>query len=786
MRSKLILLLLCFFPVFGMGQIVLEGRVADESGKSLENCVVVQLARKDSVVLATGMTDSLGLYKIYTSQWENTCLYVAYFSYLPVYQNVSGDGLMPEIRLQSAPLQLDEVMVKGEKPAFTRKGDRFIFKIPESFASKDAFEVLKYTPLLNITDKEFSIIGKEGTTVYLNGRRSHMPVEAIRMMLASLSAERIERVEIITQPGSENRADDVGGIINIVLKKNLPEVLTGRLTVGMSQSYYNGQNISTNLMYAQNKLNVSLGGYFNRWKNRQENGEEMHYFSTEQSVLNRDVGRKENYNGAMYLNMDYKINDKNTVAVNFYYSKNKDKTKTETTGQYYTRSQSQPDSIFTGVRTRKSPVDYFNAGIAYTLLTDTLGSKFDIDLNYDHSSTSVHNFNHFKRFARGQDYREKTDMMLQNYSALFSYLHVVDSKSNLMGGGEFYSTNSDHDYFYGYLQGNEYQRDTTKTNRYLFRDYLGALFVRYDLSNLRFSLSLGVRGEYYYRNGLQLMTNERMRSGQFNLFPFLAFGWDINRRHALSLSYRSGIQRPGYQQLNPFKKYINPALYEENNPTLLSMKQYSVELSYTLLQSYVFLCTYGYLKDPYAQFVLPVGENMAKQVQANFNHSQNINFTFSGRKNLFHDYLSLSASAVFMCVLPNGKVGNTEITDRQGMAQVNAMAMVKISKQHKLDCSVDYRYDSPPLFGEIADFDSNHALNITIQKQFGRSNLTLIMHDLLANDSRVDNTFASYRHSTFSKSYREVSIVYTYNFGNNSNRTARQVQKSSAVGRVKQ
>ncbi len=69
---------------------------------------------------------------------------------------------------------LKAVTVYGQKE-FERKADRFIYTPNKSIAEgNSAIDLMRYVPLIQYDEKTnaFSIIGKSGTTVYINNRKT--------------------------------------------------------------------------------------------------------------------------------------------------------------------------------------------------------------------------------------------------------------------------------------------------------------------------------------------------------------------------------------------------------------------------------------------------------------------------------------------------------------------------------------------------------------------------------------------------------------------------------------
>ncbi|MEL7160515.1 MAG: outer membrane beta-barrel protein, partial [Bacteroidota bacterium] len=63
--------------------------------------------------------------------------------------------------------------------------------------------------------------GRTGVTILLNGKRTRLPPQALLASLASMSADRVEKIELLTSPGARYDADGTAGLINIVLRQKV-------------------------------------------------------------------------------------------------------------------------------------------------------------------------------------------------------------------------------------------------------------------------------------------------------------------------------------------------------------------------------------------------------------------------------------------------------------------------------------------------------------------------------------------------------------------------------------
>ncbi len=113
----------------------------------------------------------------------------------------------------------------------------------------------------------------------------------------------------------------------------------------------------------------------------------------------------------------------------------------------------------------------------------------------------------------------------------------------------------------------------SESNDFLYKEQVAAAYLLYshDIGS-KVSIEAGVRGEYTFSDGrLQNVTgqdeNTNLRN-YFNLFPSLGVNYQINEKNSLSLNYGSRIERPAYQDLNPFEYLLDELSYWKGNPFL--------------------------------------------------------------------------------------------------------------------------------------------------------------------------------------------------------------------------
>jgi iron complex outermembrane recepter protein len=100
----------------------------------------------------------------------------------------------------------------------------------------------------------------------------------------------------------------------------------------------------------------------------------------------------------------------------------------------------------------------------------------------------------------------------------------------------------------------------------------------------KWNLTLGLRGEQTHIKTRQVKGDKRFTNDYFKLFPSAFYNYKLNEDKTLGFSVSRRIDRPGYQQLNPFLFQIDASVYATGEPHLRPQLTWSYEASYTVKQ----------------------------------------------------------------------------------------------------------------------------------------------------------------------------------------------------------
>lgn len=182
--------------------------------------------------------------------------------------------------------QLEEVVVKGEKPRIKGEDGVLVVDLPSLVKDKpvtNILEALGYLPGVVSDNGMIGLAGASEVSIILNGEPTEMPVQALYRLLYSTPVDRLKNVEIMYAAPAKYHVS--GALINIVLKTpRAIDGLTGQVNGGYTQRHYSSFDGSVMATYALKDwifdLNVSLSHnkrheHQETWSNHMVDGQRM-------------------------------------------------------------------------------------------------------------------------------------------------------------------------------------------------------------------------------------------------------------------------------------------------------------------------------------------------------------------------------------------------------------------------------------------------------------------------------------------------------------------------------
>lgn len=621
--NLLILGFLCFAQT---GKIA--GSVKDGSQKTVESATITLHRSKDSAVAKVVVANKDGLYGFENIPDGRYFVSISAIGHTKGYsETFEVNPNNPSITLKTIELipqlkQLSGVMVISRKPLIEQKIDRTIINVEASVTNvgSSALEVLEKSPGVTVDkDGNISLKGKQGVLVMLDGRPAYLSGSALSDYLKSLPASAIDQIEIMTQPSAKYDAAGNSGIINIKSKKNKQVGFNGSLTANYQQGIYWKSNNSLNLNYRTGKVNVFANFNMNKGNGFQQLDILRRFkdpatknitaiFEQETNMRNRDLFSTSKTGADYFLNKNTTIG---IVATGF--------TKPAKFSSQSTSFLKNNQSVIDSIVTAQSNINgnWKNGGINFNFRHqfDSTGKEISADVDYlSYRSNDQQNFTDTTYnpdwTLRHQDLlRSKLPSTINIYSAKVDYVQTLGKDVKMETGLKVshVQTNNEANYFNVFTTGDEV--DYSKTNNFYYKEDVNAAYVNLNKQYKKIGVQLGLRYEYTSYSGNQLGNAVRKDSSftkaYGSLFPTLFVSYQANKDNQFAVSYGRRIDRPDYQDLNPFLFFLDQHTYQAGNPYLQPQFTNNFEITHTykgfLTTSFNYSHTLNYMNETFEQ-----------------------------------------------------------------------------------------------------------------------------------------------------------------------------------------
>ncbi len=196
--------------------------------------------------------------------------------YSPVFE-VGNTRLIKDVGtivLKEANRQLGEVVIKADKPQVQQTAEGVTVNVQNSIMTQGSsvLDVLQRSPgvILDQHNNTISLNGKTGVMVMLDGRLMRMSMDQLITLLSGMSADNIDKIELMNTPPAKYDAEGNAGIINIVTKKNKKRGTNGSITLTAGYGMYEKASAGFNINHNTGKLN--LYGSYSYWHDHDYGG----------------------------------------------------------------------------------------------------------------------------------------------------------------------------------------------------------------------------------------------------------------------------------------------------------------------------------------------------------------------------------------------------------------------------------------------------------------------------------------------------------------------------------
>lgn len=767
----------------------ITGKAINEQGKAVPQANILLTNVADSSLAKTEVSTQDGSFTIEDIQPGDYSFFISRKTDIVTGTlHITSDTSLGNMTLHPAGKELNESVVRAQRPLIEVAADKLVVNVAGSIINtgSTALEILAKSPGVRVDQNDnISLKGKQGVTIMIDGKISPLSGNDLATMLKNMPSQQIDKIEIISNPSARYDASGTAGIINIKTKKEKAAGLNGTITGGYAQGIYPKANGGINMNFRKGKWNIT-GAYsysfrqgFNRLDldRRFYNTNEELMYSYDQ--MNNAVFPFHNQNGS--LGVDYTASSKTTVGL----SVNRGRTNFNNRMDNSSSTKDQNDDvIYYFITTGRHHNIWENATMNSYLhhQFDTLGTELSIDVDYArYWSNTNQNFLTAYTLPSGTqflpDYLLSTDMtgLTQIRSVKADYSMPVKTTKIDAGIKSSYVTADNEPLYYDMSNGTA-MLDTSKSNHFIYSENINAAYLNLQHDFTKVSTQFGLRAEQTIAKGDQVITSQSFDRNYIQLFPSLAGQYHLNKDNDIGITLSRRIERPNYEQLNPFKFFIDKTTYRQGYPNLAPATTYAIELSHTWQQRFITTLGYSETKNVITQVIQPSDQQDSITVQTDKNLDVMKYFGLNGAYNFqpakwWNAALNFNAYYAFY----EGNVANTPLSNGRPTFDINLTN--SISLPWSLNAELSCFYQARQLYAYM-DVNPNWMLNIGLQKSFlnRKLNVRLNATDLFlhGNPSATVN-FTGYQEKfVVRRESRQFTVSVSYRFGAKGNMQQRR------------
>ncbi len=578
-----------------------DGKISGNE-KPVEAAAISLLNAKDSSVVKIAVTDKSGLFsldKIKNGKFLVSAEAVGFSKYYSETFSLDAKNAnytLKDVVLKATSQQLSTVVVTASRPLIEQKIDRTVVNVDASPTNVglSALEVLEKSPGITVDkDGNISLKGKQGVLVLVDGKPTYLSAQDLANLLKNMPSVNLDQIEIMTNPPAKYDASGNAGVINIKTKKNKIKGFNGSVTLGAGKGINPKTNNSVNMNYRTGKVNL-FGNYsFNANKGMQQLDLTRKFYDSNnalESVYEQTTKMTPNFQMHSFkAGVDYFVTKKTTlgVVVNGYVNPG-----TFTSNGVTNIYDAHNNLTATTLANNNNKEKWNNIGGNFNLrhVFDTTGTELTSDFDYmNYKATMNQMFEN--QFYDPQGIKIQNDEVLRGnlpsniniYTAKVDFTKPLKHEAKFEAGVKTSFVKTDNNAFYDTLDGaGKWQEDMRRTNHFIYNENINAAYVNYSRPlSKKWSAQLGLRLENTVSKGQQLTTNTEFERNYTQLFPTAYVGYKVNEKNQLALSYGRRIQRPDYEDMNPFYYFLDKYTYQVGNPYLKPQFSHNIELNHT-------------------------------------------------------------------------------------------------------------------------------------------------------------------------------------------------------------
>lgn len=785
MRNPFFTFFLCMVLSSVSGNTI-KGIITDENKHPVEFANILLHQHGNPNFLNGATSDSLGQFSLESIKDGDYFLEVIYVGYktdtitdIQLENNATKD--IGEIALKLEENILKGVEISASRPTIERKADRIVYNVENSAKSsgENVLDLLRSVPGVTVSgNDQIRINGKSDVQVIINGKVEVLNTEQLANLLKSIQSSNIKKIDVVSNPSARYDAESKGGVLEIQLKSSLQTGMNGSVYANYRQNEFASTEMGFNINVNHKKWTLSTNYNFGYNNNYQKNTFKRD-FTGDSAIIRFDeksYDRNKFINHYANLSLKYNINDKNTIGIGgeifqFY----NPHTANSHLSVFNNISLSENlNAIQKTINTSYGKGINPSANFNFRSVLDSMGST--LELMYDYTYSYLYTNSHLdmgfydstdsEKPIPHSDFIQDNPYIVNLHTARLNYNKPLKKEHSIEFGVKFTWTTTTNDIQFKNLSGTEYVFDSTKSNKFQYTENINALFSTWSKNWKKgWSTNLGLRIEQTNTNQRSYTLDKITKKHYVDFFPSVFIQKNIKDKHSINLNFSRKINRPDFNDLNPFQFYLSPYSIWTGNENLRPQYANITEFTYTYKNAYSFFIGHENLNNNYTHLIFQDDSTKISTYRAsNFKVRNNLNIGININKELFK-WWTISYSAQYTFFKYNSIVNNSPF----------------IVTSHKFNISLDNTFILPkdftinvfgfytsPHYDATDIMQSDGMLNISVSKAFFDKKLRIRLagNDILGtkNMSYTTNFFNVNSKTTNRWSSRFFSLSVTYNF----------------------
>ncbi|MET0637450.1 MAG: outer membrane beta-barrel protein [Chitinophagaceae bacterium] len=733
----------------------------------------------------TAMADSSGQFSFNQVNKGSYSLLITLTGFTPyqidTIQTTEAGNDLGQLILQPEVGLLNDVVVNSRKPLVTRKNDRTIVNVDAmiSAAGSTALDVLEKSPGVQVDQNGAISLKGKGVMVFIDDKPTYLSGDDLANYLKSLPASSLEQVELMTNPPARYDAAGTGGVINIRTKKIRQKGWNGGVNLGLTQGQLTRSNSSANINLRRNKFTV-FANIANSYNNsftdldlfrtyKKPDGSPGAFFE-QNSYFDREGNTASFRTGA-----DFYQNERSTWGIMVNGMTRKSTQINDNTSNLLGSSR-QVDSVIVALNDDR--IRFRNIGTNFNFRHQFNKSGHGITADVDFIRYRNHTRQDYRNYIYNPDgsprYDDRLDGDLPNnidiYTVKTDYTRPLSKGFRFESGLKNSYTETNNTAGYNITTGGVTKPDYEKSNQFIYKETILAGYTNLSYEGSKLSLQAGLRAEHTNSDGNQLGNALKPDSSFLrkytSLFPTFYVTWklDTSSVNQIGLNYGRRIDRPYYQDLNPFFYPMDKFTYYSGNPFLKPAFTNSLELSHTWKNRITTTFSYSQTTDNVSE-TIEISEGIYYSRPGNIGRSITKTIAVDGTFDPFK-WLNIHVYTEFGNIHSKSAFYTGTLNTSGNYWYIGPMARITMKKGWTGELSGNYRTNVTS-----AQFilKTIWGANLAIQKKFSaKMNMKLAVNDLFysrINRGIINNLASAEASWTNKNDSRNATLTFSYNFG---------------------